>query len=109
LISSASNFKKYYVTRKQLAPFAQGSQRVLVFDGDQLHVMPADTTSNAKFSSIAFNDIIRCKVSTKHSKLVRVVVRRTNESKRYDFEARTAGEAQEIVDEITREMRLAQA
>ncbi|EXJ89582.1 hypothetical protein A1O3_02649 [Capronia epimyces CBS 606.96] len=109
LMSSASNFKKYYVTRKQLAPFAQGSQRVLVFDGDLIHVMPADNTSNAKFSSIAFGDIIRCKVSTKHAKIVRLVVRRINESKRYDFEARTAGEAQEIVDEVTREMRLARA
>ncbi|EXJ95528.1 hypothetical protein A1O1_00650 [Capronia coronata CBS 617.96] len=109
LMSSASNFKKYYVTRKQLAPFAQGSQRVLVFDGDLIHVMPADNTSNAKFSSIAFGDIIRCKVSTKHSKIVRLVVRRVNESKRYDFEARTAGEAQEIVDEVTREMKLSRA
>lgn len=109
LMSTASNFKKYYVTRKQLAPFAQGSQRVLVFDGDLIHVMPAETTSNAKFSSITFNDIIRCKVSTKHPKIVRLVVRRVNESKRYDFEARTAGEAQEIVDEVTREMRLARA
>lgn len=109
LMSTASNFKKYYVTRKQLAPFAQGSQRVLVFDGDVIHVMPADTTSSAKFSSIPFNDIIRCKVSTKHAKLVRIFVRRVNETKRYDFEARTAGEAQEIVDEVTREMRLARA
>lgn len=109
LMSSASNFKKYYVTRKQLAPFAQGSQRVLVFDGDLIHVMPADNTSNAKFSSIAFGDILRCKVSTKHHKIVRLVVRRINESKRYDFEARTAGEAQEIVDEVTREMRLSRA
>ncbi|KIW78518.1 hypothetical protein Z517_08356 [Fonsecaea pedrosoi CBS 271.37] len=109
LLSSASNFKKYYVTRKQLGGFAQGSQRVLVFDGDIIHVMPADTSSNAKFSSIAFTDILKCKVSSKHPKLVRIVVRRINESKRYDFEARTAGEAQEIVDEVTREMRLARA
>lgn len=109
LSQSASNFKKYYVTRKQLAPFAQGSQKVLVFDGDLLHMMPADTTSNAKTTTIQFSDVLRCKVSTKHSKLVRVVVRRPNETKRYDLEARTAGEAQEIVDEITREMRLARA
>ncbi|KAJ9607292.1 Component of a membrane-bound complex containing the Tor2p kinase [Cladophialophora chaetospira] len=109
LLSGASNFKKYYVTRKQLGGFAQGSQRVLVFDGDIIHVMPADTSSNAKFSSIAFNDILKCKVSSKHPKLVRIVVRRVNESKRYDFEARIAGEAQEIVDEVTREMKLARA
>jgi target of rapamycin complex 2 subunit MAPKAP1 len=109
LASTSSNFKKYYVTRKQLGGFAQGSQRVLVFDGDIIHVMPADTSSNSKFSSIAFNDILKCKVSSKHPKLVRIVVRRVNESKRYDFEARTAGEAQEIVDEVTREMTLARA
>jgi len=113
LLWSASNFKKYYVTRKQLTSFTQGSQRVLIFDGDFMHVMPADTgktffDSSGKTRSIAFSDILRCKVSTKHSKLVRVVVRRANESKRYDFEARTAGEAQEIVDDVTREMRLAQ-
>ena len=109
LLSSASNFKKYYVTRKQLTSFTQGSQRVLIFDGDFMHVMPADTakTTYAKTSSIAFSDMLKCKVSTKHSKLVRVLVRRPSESKRYDFEARTAGEAQEIVDEISREMRQA--
>jgi hypothetical protein len=109
LLLGSSNFKKYLVTRKQLTSFTQGSQKVLVFDGDFLHVMPADTakTTYAKTTSIAFGDILRCKISSKHSKLVRVVVRRANESKRYDFEARTAGEAQEIVDEISKEMRLA--
>lgn len=112
MMSSASNFKKYYVTRKQFSSFTQGSQRVLVFDGDFMHVMPAETgktlfESNTKTSSIAFVDILRCKVSTKHAKIVRVVVRRATESKRYDFEARTPGEAQEIVDDIKREMNLA--
>jgi target of rapamycin complex 2 subunit MAPKAP1 len=113
LASSASNFKKYYVTRKQLTSFAQGSQRVLMFDGDILHILPTDTvkSSYAKSSSIAFSDITRCKISSKHSKLVRVSIPRPNdpkgELKRYDFEARTAGEAQEIVDDITREMRRA--
>lgn len=113
LASSASNFKKYYVTRKQLTSFTQGNQRVLMFDGDMLHILPTDTvkSSYAKTSSIAFSDIIRCKISSKHSKLVRVSIPRPNdpkgELKRYDFEARTAGEAQEIVDDIGREMRRA--
>ncbi|KAJ9662158.1 Component of a membrane-bound complex containing the Tor2p kinase [Neophaeococcomyces mojaviensis] len=112
MMMSATNFKKYYVTRRRVTSFTQNSSRVLVFDGDFLHNMPADTgkamiDSNAKTNSFAFADIIRCKVSTKHSKLIRVVVSRANESKRYDFEARTAGEAQEIVDEITKEMKLA--
>lgn len=112
MMMSATNFKKYYVTRRRVTSFTQNNSRVLVFDGDFLHNMPADTgkamiDSNAKTNSFAFADVIRCKVSTKHSKLIRLVVRRSNESKQYDFEARTAGEAQEIVDEITKEMKLA--
>lgn len=112
LMTSATNFKKYYVTRKRVTSFAQASARVLVFDGDQLHNMPADTgktmiDASLKTNSFAFADITRCKVSTKHSKLIRIFVQRSDETKRYDFEARTAGEAQEIVDEINKEMRLA--
>ena len=112
MMASASNFKKYYVTRRRVTSFSQSSARVLVFDGDMLHNMPADTgktmiDSNAKTNSFAFADIMRCKVSSKHSKLIRLFIRRGTETKRYDFEARTAGEAQEIVDEITKEMNLA--
>ncbi|KAK5080920.1 Component of a membrane-bound complex containing the Tor2p kinase [Lithohypha guttulata] len=112
MMMSATNFKKYYVTRRRVTSFSQSSSRVLVFDGDMLHNMPADTgktmiDSNAKTNSFAFADMLRCKVSTKHHKLIRLVVRRGTESKRYDFEARTSGEAQEIVDEITKEMKLA--
>lgn len=112
MMMSATNFKKYYVTRRRVTSFSQSSARVLVFDGDMLHNMPADTgkamiDSNAKTNSFVFADIERCKVSSKHHKLIRLVVRRGTESKRYDFEARTSGEAQEIVDEITKEMRLA--
>lgn len=110
-MTSANNFKKYYVTRKQLASFTAINQRVLIFDGDFLHNMPADTgkpyDAHAKTNSFAFADMLKCKVSTKHSKLIRLLIRRSTESKRYDFEARTAGEAQEIVDEITKEMQLA--
>ena len=74
-----------------------------------MHIMPGETakSSYTKTSSIAFSDVLKCKVSTKHSKIIRLIVRRGSESKRYDFEARTAGEAQEIVDDITRETKLA--
>ena len=110
LRSSAANFKKYSVFRKQLTSFSQGSQKVLTFDGDYLHIMPGETgkglfDSNAKTTSVAFSDVIRCKVSTKHSKLIRLVVRRANESKRYDLEARSTEEAHEIVAEINKEMK----
>ena len=109
MMMSATNFKKYYVTRRRVATFSQNNARVLVFDGDMLHNMPADTgkpmiDSNAKTNAFAFADIGRCKISSKHSKMIRIFVQRSTEIKRYDFEARTAGEAQEIVDEITKEI-----
>ena len=109
MLSTASNFKKYTVTRKRLSSFAQGSPRTLIFDWDFMHILPAETakSSYTKTSSIAFSDVLKCKVSTKHSKIIRLIVRRQSESKRYDFEARSAGEAQEIVDDITRETKMA--
>lgn len=109
ILSTASNFKKFYVSRKQLASLGQGNPRVLIFDGDFMHIMPGDTakSSYTKTSSVAFSSVLKCKVSTKHSKIIRLIVQRLNEQKRYDFEARTAGEAQEIVDDINRETRLA--
>jgi hypothetical protein len=105
LMSSASNYKKYTVIRKQLTSFRQGDQRVLAFDGDFLHIMPGEHSS-AKTTSVAFADVLRCKVSSKHAKIIRLVVRRPNESKQYDFEAKTADEAEEIVDEVRKEMKL---
>ena len=108
VLSGATNFKRYYVSRKQLTSFAQANNRVLTFDGDFLHLMPAETGKNVfdsgnKTSSIAFSDVIRCKVSSKHHKLIRLMVRRGTESKRYDLEAKSAAEAQEIVEEIMKE------
>lgn len=111
LMSSASNYKKYTVIRKQLTSFRQDNQRILAFDGDFLHIMPGETRAglfdtSSKTTSVAFSDVLRCKVSTKHSKLVRLFVRRPNETKRYDFEAKDKEEAQEIVDEVQKEMKL---
>lgn len=112
-MSSASNYKKYTVIRKQLTSFRQDNQRILAFDGDFLHIMPGETgkglfdSSAQKTTSIAFADVQKCKVSTKHSKIIRLVVRRPTEAKRYDFEAKDKTEAHEIVDEILKEVKLA--
>ena len=112
VLSNLSNFKRYYVTRKQLKAFAQANNKVLVFDREYLHIMPADTGKNVfdssnKTTSIPFTNVIKCKVSSKHHKLVRLVVQRPNEQKRYDLEAKSAPEAQEIVEEILKEVNLA--
>jgi target of rapamycin complex 2 subunit MAPKAP1 len=109
LISSAINFKKYNVVRKHLTAFAQGShKRILALDDDYMHIMPMDTdkaiSSGAKTTSIPFADITNTKVSSRHPKVFRVIIRRANESKRYDFEVKDAAEAAEIVDEIKKVM-----
>ncbi|OJK00867.1 hypothetical protein ASPACDRAFT_77752 [Aspergillus aculeatus ATCC 16872] len=103
-------YRRYYVWRKQSMSFTQSNHRVLTFDNDYMHIMPADTgktVSDTKTRSISFNDVVGCKVSRRHPKNFRVVVLRgndANEQKRYDFEARNALEAVEIVDEIKKNM-----
>ena len=110
LIMSAADFKKYNVTRKQLTSFSQANQRVLAFDGDCMHIMPSDTGKNvfdtsSKTTSIPFTEVLRCKVSSKHKKLVRIYVKRGAETKKYELEARNADEAHEIVRDVTKGMK----
>ncbi|KAL4785196.1 stress-activated map kinase interacting protein 1-domain-containing protein [Aspergillus varians] len=103
-------YRRYFVLRKQSMGFTTSLHRVLTFDNDYMHVMPADTGKNGsdtKTRSISFNDVVGCKVSRRHPKNFRVVVLRGNdatEQKRYDFEARNTVEAVEIVDEIKKNM-----
>ena len=127
LISSASNFKKYTVTRKHLTAFSQAShKRVLALDADYMHIMPTDMEKAGlhtlqggygiggaggaganKTASIPFADITATKVSSRHPKVFRVIVRRAGgggELKRYDFEAKDQAEAREIVEEIRKVM-----
>lgn len=103
-------YRRYHVFRKQPMSFTASNYRILTFDNDYMHIMPGDTgktVSDAKTRSISFNDVVGCKVSRRHPKSFRVVVLRgndANEQKRYDFEARNALEAVEIVDEIKKNM-----
>ncbi|KKK14218.1 stress activated MAP kinase interacting protein [Aspergillus ochraceoroseus] len=103
-------YRRYYVLRKQSMGFTTSNHRILTFDNDYMHIMPGDTGktgSDTKTRSISFNDVVGCKVSRRHPKNFRVVVLRGNdatEQKRYDFEARNALEAGEIVDEIKKNM-----
>lgn len=122
--ASNSGFqRRYNVTRKQPMSFNSSSnQKVLAFDCDYLRIMSAENTtagtggggkmlfdsSHAKTRSISFNDIIGSKISRRHPKSFRIVVLKGNDAnaqKRYDFEAKNAGETAEIVDEIKRNMK----
>ncbi|KAL4893074.1 hypothetical protein BDV59DRAFT_202058 [Aspergillus ambiguus] len=103
-------YRRYHVFRKQSMSFTASNHRILTFDNDYMHIMPGDegkAGSDTKTRSISFNDVVGCKVSRRHPKNFRVVVLRGNdasEQKRYDFEARNALEAVEIVDEIKKNM-----
>lgn len=103
-------YRRYHVYRKQPMSFTASNHRMLTFDNDYMHIVPGETgktASNSKTRSINFNDVVGCKVSRRHPKSFRVVVLRgneANEQKRYDFEARNALEAVEIVDEIKKNM-----
>lgn len=103
-------YRRYHVFRKQPMSFTASNHRILTFDNDYMHIVPGETgktASDAKTRSINFNDVVGCKVSRRHPKSFRAVVLRGNdatEQKRYDFEARSALEAVEIVDEIKKNM-----
>lgn len=109
--------KRYLVIRRQPLSFAPSHPRILALDAEFMHVMPASSTdplnANAdpamappggKTTSVHLSSVVGCKVSRKHPKVVRVLVYREKETKRYDFEASNRDEAQEIVTEINKGM-----
>lgn len=103
-------YRRYHVFRKQPMSFTASNHRILTFDTDYMHIVPGETgkaASDTKSRSINYHDVVGCKVSRRHPKSFRVVVLRGNdatEQKRYDFEARNALEAIEIVEEIKKNM-----
>ncbi|KAJ5565607.1 hypothetical protein N7535_007245 [Penicillium sp. DV-2018c] len=103
-------YRRYHVFRKQPMSFTASNHRILTFENDYMHIVPGDTSKTAsgtKTRSISFSDVIGSKVSRRHPKSFRVMIVRGNdatEQKRYDFEARNADEAEEIVSEIKKNM-----
>jgi len=82
-----------------------------------VHIMPAaagstsDLNANSeggvgaaigagKITSVHLSSVVGCKVSRKHPKMIRMLVYREKETKRYDFEAGSKDEAAELVGEI---------
>ncbi|CAI4218355.1 unnamed protein product [Parascedosporium putredinis] len=53
-----------------------------------------------KATTVHFSNVVGCKVMRKHPTTFKLVVYKATESKRYDFEAKTADEANEIVKEL---------
>lgn len=77
LLGSTANYKKYNVVRKTPMSFSSSHQRMLLMDGDYMHIMPGETgktlfDSGAKTTTIPFSMVVGCKVSRKHPKTFRV-------------------------------------
>ncbi|KAH6984994.1 stress-activated map kinase interacting protein 1-domain-containing protein [Ilyonectria sp. MPI-CAGE-AT-0026] len=102
---SNASYKKYTVWRKQPMRIVGMSERILVIDGEYIHIMPASGgkalhDGSGKTTTVHFSNVVGCKVPRKHPTNVKLVVYKATESKRYDFEARSAHEAAEIVEEL---------
>ena len=73
-------------------------------------VMPAAPDSLAapsgKVTNVPMTSVIGAKVSRKHTKMVRILVYRERETKRYDFEAANHREAEAIVEDVRRGMEV---
>ncbi|PTB67821.1 hypothetical protein BBK36DRAFT_1134727 [Trichoderma citrinoviride] len=100
----SANYKRYTVWRKQPMRIVGMSERVLVIDGEYIHIVPSSggkaVQEGGKTTTVHFSNVIGCKVPRKHPTNVKLVVYKATESKRYDFEARSADEAAEIVAEL---------
>ncbi|PNY24684.1 Stress-activated map kinase-interacting protein 1 [Tolypocladium capitatum] len=102
-----ANYKKYTVWRKQPMRIVGMSERILVIDGEYIHIVPASGgkavhDGGGKTTTVHFSNVIGCKVPRKHPTNVKLVIYKATESKRYDFECRGADEAAEIVAELKR-------
>ncbi|KAI1007758.1 hypothetical protein K3495_g472 [Podosphaera aphanis] len=101
----SANYRKYTVWRKQPMRFVGMNERILAIDGEYLHIMPASAgktlfEGQGKTTTVHFSNIVGCKITRRHPTNFKIVIFKTTETKRYDFEAKRADEAAEIVFEI---------
>ncbi|KAF7188866.1 Target of rapamycin complex 2 subunit sin1 [Pseudocercospora fuligena] len=110
LLNLSTEGKRYNVIRKQPLSFAGTHPRTLIITPEYMTIMPAAPDSLAaptgKVTNVPMTSIIGAKVSRKHVKMVRILVFREKETKRYDFEAVNHKEAEEIVTDVRRGMEV---
>lgn len=74
---SNASYKKYTVWRKQPMRIVGMSERVLVIDGEYIHIMPASGgkalhDGGGKTTTVHFSNVVGCKVPRKHPTNVKV-------------------------------------
>lgn len=72
-----ANYKKYTVWRKQPMRIVGMSERVLVIDGEYIHIVPASggkavRDGGGKTTTVHFSNVVGCKVPRKHPTNVKV-------------------------------------
>ncbi|KAK5117474.1 hypothetical protein LTR85_008859 [Meristemomyces frigidus] len=104
--------RRYNVLRKQPLSFSASHPRTLVITPEYMQILPGpptvdDTTgfrlqqpTHGKVTNVPMSSIVGVKVSRKHPKMMRVLVYRERETKRYDFECGSREEAESIVGDI---------
>ncbi|KUI62877.1 Stress-activated map kinase-interacting protein 1 [Cytospora mali] len=111
-LSRDNHYRRYVVYRKQTMRFAGLNERLFAIEGEYIHIAPSSggkplTDSNSKTTTVHFSNVVGCKLSRRHPSHFKVlnendqfVIYREGESKRYDFETKSAEEASEIVTAI---------
>ncbi|KAI0015941.1 SIN1-domain-containing protein [Xylariomycetidae sp. FL0641] len=98
------SYKKYTVWRKQPMRFVGMNERLIAIDGEYVYIMPSSggkaTREGGKTTTVHFSNVVGCSVSRRHPTNFKLIVFKSNESKRYDFEAKNVQEAAEIVREL---------
>lgn len=74
---NSGSYKKYTVWRKQPMRIVGMSERILMIDGEYIHIMPASSgkalhDGGGKTTTVHFSNVIGCKVPRKHPTNVKV-------------------------------------
>ncbi|TKA26006.1 hypothetical protein B0A50_05518 [Salinomyces thailandicus] len=106
LTGAGSVGRRYHVLRKLPLSFSGSHPRTLVITPEYLQILPAPADESSgvplhgKVTNVPMSSIVGVKVSRKHPKMLRVLVWRERETKRYDFECSSHAEAESIVGDI---------
>ncbi|KAK5679576.1 Component of a membrane-bound complex containing the Tor2p kinase [Elasticomyces elasticus] len=99
--------RRYAVQRKMPLSFSATHPRILVITPEYMQILPAPPSeenggvvSGSKTTNVPMSSIVGVKVSRKHPKMMRVLVYREKETKRYDFECASHAEAEAVVADI---------
>ncbi|KAI7366037.1 SIN1-domain-containing protein [Hortaea werneckii] len=107
LTGAAQIGRRYNVQRKLPLSFSGSHPRTLVVTPEYLQILPAPAEgdpsgvpTHGKVTNVPMSSIVGVKVSRKHPKMLRVLVWREKETKRYDFECSNYTEAESIMGDI---------